>query len=600
MYRSILSGCSLVGLLAAVACAPVEDDSVDSAEVAATQAQLDKLMDVNDVSILFPRVKGKLLPDVPVTETLWKQTNFNEVMTEAKKAKITEDVLSGVLTSRAVYKPVGLRFDPCAPGLSPAALAASPAGPGNCLIQFRMILQPLDATGTDVDVATHLVFTLGAVPRGDLAKNPVIATASKLLLDIKKASSAAGAPTSGKALGPHPGLATGNPGVVAAVNAFITTMTTLPSSRGIAFMGLEGTPEPWRFIAGTVGRDGKWTVAKVPRMGAATHQDLNFISGSGPDLETDGFARSTSPVLRGTTTLEARNAVFDVENTNVTHFFNAACVSCHTSSSAIIDNRIGDDNFSKRMPVPKGITGYVLNANAQTGGPNVYNTRNFGYFNGKPTVSGRTAAETVEVVDFMNVEVNPAKDKDGSVLHGPGRDCSKLEIAKAVFLCTRDGTGGDCFAKCGAAATPDGASPSPAPAVAECTVGGSDPQDKTTNIRDANNKVISMINNGTKLTLDGTTVTLNNVARKGMKVSGWISRANVKPCVAPGATFPNCRMLAGATPITIASDSNAIFGTVTGDARVRELEVLDRKDPHLAAGLMKVEIAGSVAVNFCK
>jgi hypothetical protein len=585
-------------MMAAVACAPVGDDgSVETDESAATRAQLDKLLDVNDVSILFPVVRGKVLPDVPMTETLWKQSHFNEVMAEAKKAKITDDVLSGVLTNRALYKAVGFRFDPCAPGLSQTALAASPAGKDNCLIQFRIIVQPFDSSGSDVDVAVHLVYTLGAVPRAQLATNAIITTASSLLIDIKKASAAAGGATAGKALGPHPGLATGNASVVAAVNAFITKMTTLPSSRGIAFMGLDGVPEPWRFIAGTVGNDGKWTVGKVPRLGNATHQDLNFISGNGPDLETDGFARSTSPLLQGTTTLEARNAVFDVENTHLTHFFNAACVSCHTSSSSIIDNRLGDDNFSRRMPVPKGITGYVLNANAQTGGPGVYNTRNFGYFNGKPTVSGRTAAETVEVVDFMNLEVNPAKDKDGSVLHGPGRDCSKLEVAKAVFQCTRDGLAGDCFAKCGPAPTPEGDSPSPPPQAAVCTV--KDTFDESTTIRDATGKAISTIKNGTKLALDGTTVTLNSVVRKGIKVSGWVSKASVTSCVAPGATFPNCRMLTGAAPIAIASDSNAAFGTLTKDARVKQL-VVDPKDPKLAAGLIKVEIGGSVADSLCK
>jgi hypothetical protein len=64
----------------------------------------------------------------------------------------------------------------------------------------------------------------------------------------------------------------------------------------------------------------------------------------------------------------------------------------------------GAQELAGRAEVPKGITGFVARNDAQT---NLYDTRDFGYLQRKPTVSGRAVNESVEVVDFLNAKLNP-------------------------------------------------------------------------------------------------------------------------------------------------------------------------------------------------
>src|SRR5262249_18264410 len=79
-----------------------------------------------------------------------------------------------------------------------------------------------------------------------------------------------------------------------------------------------------------------------------------------------------------------------------------------------------------------------------------------GYFFDKPSVSGRTAAETVAVVQWTNQNLRAP----GSNLNGPGRDCSKVDVA--VFKCFRDGKT-NCLDQCGSPPQPTEAVPTIAP-----------------------------------------------------------------------------------------------------------------------------------------
>jgi hypothetical protein len=548
---SLISFSCIAGLAALAACSSSGSD-VKSDESKATEAQLNALFDVNDVSILFPIVtsdgggqsgsdggvagsdggvagsdggvagsdggvagsngvagfgsgggvagfgsgggpggpsSARAFPDIEMSESLWKATHHQQVMAKASEIGIT------TLPALGSFRPVGVRFDPCAPGFTQEARDAQP-GPakGLCLIQFRLIVQPIDASDRlgSQDVAAHLVFTLGASPIEQLAQNPIVLNATRLLENVKNESKRAGADTAGKALGVHPGLATGDAGVANAVKELVTACTEracgdapAPANRSIAFMGLKGIPEPWTFLAGQVNpADDTWTNVPAPRLQGATSQDLDFITGRGPvtprpDGATQGtfVERSTTPLLDGDRSTRARTAAFQVENAKDTHFFNADCVSCHTLSSQITGSGIGgflkDDGtldpqgaeeLKARMEVPKGITGYVARNDTQTF---VYNTRNFGYFGSAPTVSTRTVTETVEVVDFLNTKVKPTPTSadDPTLLHGPGPDCSGTDangvpVDVKVFLCMRDGKT-DCFSVCKPAPAPE---PAPAPA----------------------------------------------------------------------------------------------------------------------------------------
>ena len=85
-----------------------------------------------------------------------------------------------------------------------------------------------------------------------------------------------------------------------------------------------------------------------------------------------------------------------------------------------------------------------------------------GYFAGKPTVSFRTANETVGIVQFMNLEIVP-KEKNVARLNGPGRDCTSKD--DEVFNCFLSGGGDKCVDVCGALAkdVPDTSPPPPPP-----------------------------------------------------------------------------------------------------------------------------------------
>jgi hypothetical protein len=436
---------ALLGLTVAsivLACS-AEDDSSESEEAAATSSELGKLFDVNDVSILFPLKNGKPSPAIKVSEgELWTAQNFKEVTDFAKKDAGISDGTKPTLTQRDVWHVMALRFDPCAPGFSTGALAA--VG-GKCIIQLRLIVQPV--VTTDRDFTAHLVFSLGQVDKADLPNSPVIKKATELLGKIKAASgtTAAGASmTAGVPLGVHPGLKKDGSGPVeAAVRELITTFTAR-SQRAIAFMGLEnGGPEPWNFFAGQVDASGAWKQLPIGPLKGAAVQKLDFLTGKDP-LNPPGM---TSPLFAAGGASNAAIA-FKVEHSQDQHFFNTDCVSCHTSSARIHQLRLPPTG---KQPAVANITGYVTKEEAQD---SRWNVRNFGYFIGKPTVSGRTVAETVDVVEFFNREVinkdGAIKDK-GKAIFGVGPDCTDAD--EKVWTCFRDGQA-SCLKSCKTAPQP--------------------------------------------------------------------------------------------------------------------------------------------------
>jgi hypothetical protein len=436
-------------ILASVVACGTADDDASSDNAAVTQGQIDSAFDVDDVSILFPlkgkapypeiRVSGIAAPgqdQAPADQQLWSLDLWNQVLAEAKKRGIASGVggNNDFFSLRGLWHIVGLRFDPCAPGFDDAVLN-SPQVPaeqrGKCIIQLRLIAQPFTDSTSSSDFTAHLVYNLGAVPKSQLATNQVVQGATKMLGQIKDASTRARASTAGHTLGVHPGLAaeskSGGSEIAGLVTTLIKTFANSPS-RAIAFMGLQnGGPEPWTFFAGSVA-NGVFTPTPLPTHGQM-QQTLSFLDPNGPVLQRSQFPVSTATLFNADAdklTADQRALAFKVENPKQQHFFNTDCISCHSSSSRISDLGLGDKaEISARLPVPANITGYVAKTESQD---DVWNVRNFGYFGQQPTVSGRTAAETVAVVQWLNQNVRAP----GAGINGPGRDCSGVDAAAAV------------------------------------------------------------------------------------------------------------------------------------------------------------------------
>lgn len=422
----------------------------------------------------------KPTPAIAVSDgDLWSADNFQRVMAHAASLGIFTDPEA---TAREHWHVVGVRFDPCAPGLSDKAIRDV----GVCVPQLRLIAQPLDPFATTIDAATHLVFDLGvetlASAGGDpeqlrarITTNPVVLQAVDKLRAIKRASVRAGATTAGKPLGVHPGLVAAPDEVGKLVRDLVMTLPKQPSA--IAFMGLSGPSLPWVFFSGKVSQ-GTWTPVTAPvfrdtQTAQQNAQTFNpFASGGAvtpagrPELSTTplfvtpvpffddadaGIASSGdaggAPTPPPSPPPLDKRLAFDVENPAIAHFFNTDCVSCHTSSSRTHALGIGDgDEIAARPPAPKNVTGYVRKEEAQDSD---WNVRNFGYVFSKPSVSGRALTETIDVVVFVNQRIVRAHETgavpNSPLLAGPGPDCTARETD--VWRCFRDGFS-DCLARC--------------------------------------------------------------------------------------------------------------------------------------------------------
>lgn len=463
----------MVGIAAstALACGRPSED-VGSDDEAATKSEIESAFDVNDVSILFPthdtadgkvpfpqiRVSGVAEPGADMAapdQQLLSGDVFKQVIAEAKKDRLAPDESGGddFFANRGLWQIAALRFDPCAPGFSKTAqeaakAAAGSSGPAKCIIQFRLIAQPFTHNSGGSDYAAHLTYNLGTEELSNLGANPVVQNATKLLAAIKAASAKAGANTSGQPLGVHPGLEAemnaGGKQVSALVTQLVKSLATGPS-RAVAFMGLEnGGPEPWTFFAGQI-VNGKYVILPGPAHGQ-TAQTLSFLDPGGPVMQKSKNPVNTAPLFASKPSAADKKLAFEVEDTRVSHFFNTDCISCHTSSQRIFNVKgMGDGpEVSSRAPVPANITGYVRKAEAQD---NNWNVHNFGYFNGKPTVGGRTVTETVDIVSWINKNVVVPS----AGLEGAGRDCSAVDVE--TFRCFRDGKT-NCLSKCAAPPKP--------------------------------------------------------------------------------------------------------------------------------------------------
>lgn len=438
-----------------------------------------ELLDANDVSILVPL---SLVDQFPASAFL-KNEQFQKAIAngQGQGPNNLSQLDFSIVKDLPNWKVVSMRYDPCAPGAHAAEAfsnqkegdpgAEAPGRDLFCKAQVRLIIQPV-INGGDLDFTMHLVYGLEK-------SEAALATQVQGLIAIKRASTAAGAPTTGRALSVHPGLSlpsNKNGPVVAAFKEFISKHCSADRLASIAVMGLaNGGPEPWTFYANRVQDgvviDGATPIPTVdtPSSTAARFQAVAFV---GPQrvigqpsqsvtfpfvteedltaqpklisLQRDPILlRSTSVIMNSTQVENApnsRNKVFDdqsiveldtkkleilhsIDNPELNHFFSIDCVSCHTSANLMLRRHdvivqtpslAGQGELQRivsgqpnRFVTPKGTTSYVSAAarqdQASFGRP--WSLRNFGYFQGKPSVAFRTATETGEVLREIHGEM---------------------------------------------------------------------------------------------------------------------------------------------------------------------------------------------------
>jgi hypothetical protein len=383
--------------------------------------------------------------DAPQPARLWSDTDFQSFLRIAENpavqvagANLPLELPSEVKNINAWFI-AGIRIDPGAPGLSKEIIDQLGQQP-----QIRFIVQPVTRlAGNKVrvhDIAGHLIFSFsttvpdapavaGCLPRSK-PEMPAFQTVVRDIVALRDQLAAgqfggAKIATAGRPLSVHPGLT----GVSArsfrdAVKRMLEKNLAPQRLTSMAIMGLN-EPEPWIFIA----------MQKVPAGGR-----LLFVQVPGPTLDGRQVAQMLSfrgaqrvipaPVTNNQNPITCRHAAFQnpplpgserkgvatadffdrqaveartreivdiIADPKKSDFFNTDCISCHT------DTRQGMDRI-------KNFT--VADVDPQVLPKENWNVRNFGWFPSffRPgvvdaTVTRRTAAETAEVVEFINKEL---------------------------------------------------------------------------------------------------------------------------------------------------------------------------------------------------
>lgn len=414
-------------------------------------------LDVNDVSWLWPAPQQEIdlasligMSDLKSSagEDVWSDSQFADLLKVVKNRQTEVDgsvvEFGDDLKQKRNWHIAGMRVDPSAPGCS-----SSIRGAFGGATQIRLIVQPISRRGRSVevhDVAVHLVYewTKGVDEKkrslpDDQKFREIIADLDRL----KTTSTSGGAPTGGKPLGIHPGLAKKVPGLNADAKAFLSKHLENQKLSAIALMGLQSGVEPWIFLALTRLPDGHFGPIPVPIPSAAP-QMLDFRSGG--EVAPEPIVNNRSPITpqrmvpegerRGVSTAvlfgrrfslpnmnanavigkdSSGNVVFDpivrnkdipdvIANPLTSHFFNTDCVSCHTETARRINLNLTQGNLAFRVngQPPRIQSGRVPTRS--------WNVRNFGWFppsffigggDVRATVTQRTANETAEVVEFI-------------------------------------------------------------------------------------------------------------------------------------------------------------------------------------------------------
>lgn len=412
------------------------------------------LLDMNDVSWLWPAPQNAADLDRVLSissiqakdgSDVWSDDQFQDLIatieSDASKLGESQIGLRDSFRNKETWKIAAMRVDPTAPGGHVSVVDAFGSSP-----QIRLVLQPVDVSGEAVvvhDVAVHLVFAYTVADATSSRKVPdreAFTSILKELDGLKAMSEMAGATTTGKPLGVHPGLKANFDGLSQAIKDFLASHLASEKLSAMAVMGLDrALPEPWMFLALGKSRQPPGRFGPVPFLPVQVI-DFRSMSVSPPPVVNNRSpidSRFVVPVneRRGVATAvlfnrdvalddfaklgtDGSSEVFDSEwrnrdiadvvaNPITSHFFNTDCVSCHTETRRRIALDVDAGPFAFRVgsQVP-AIDEDVLPKHD-------WNVRNFGWFpphraiGGGPmvaTATQRTANETAEVVSFIAEE----------------------------------------------------------------------------------------------------------------------------------------------------------------------------------------------------
>lgn len=395
-------------------------------------------------------------------DKVWSDESFEDLLSAidggASAVRVTDTLkreigLNDAFRKRATWKIAAMRIDPSAPGGSDELIEQFGEAP-----QIRLIVQPVtirDNKAVVHDVAVHLVFSYLKGMEGSkrIPDREKFKTIVNDILALKKQCGGSGVKTAGAMLGVHPGLVDNSvPELTKSVESFLGKHLTPPHLTAMAIMGLQH-PEPWIFVAlfrqAPTERFRPLPIPVFTNPNAEpaerfkTAQMLNFRESpnvmpvpqtnnrnpitsdlavplakrrgvSAAPLFADAFGTTRGkPAVVGTD--ESGDSVVDSElknadipdfiaNPTVAHFFNTDCVSCHVESQRRFALNTAASKFAFKWP--EGVS--TLDPAVAQAPP--WNVRNLGWFPdffGKPTaatISQRTANETAEVVEFINLK----------------------------------------------------------------------------------------------------------------------------------------------------------------------------------------------------
>lgn len=443
VWRLLLLSLTLVaaGLVIAV---------VTRAETVAAQT-VSKPLSANDLTILFPPPQNAtdmanlialsdLAGPAGSPQRLWSDEDFARFLANAENPERPGAPDSGVgrialpdgVKNIKAWFVAGIRIDPGAPGLSNDIIAQFGRQP-----QIRLIVQPV-TNGPDGfkvhDIAGHLIFSFTLSPPDPPLNGCAPFPRSKpddeafkaIIRDVAALRDQLAAGTFGGVkvvtagdMNVHPGLrgASAKPFRIA-LKAMLEKHLSPQRLQTMAVMGTR-PPEPWIFVSMLkVPQAGLITVPGPTLDGMHVAQMLSFSGTkqvvpqpstnnqnpitcrhaslqSPPQPTADRRGVSTSAFLDAKADDSRINEIVKIiADPKQSHFFNTDCVSCHTETAQPLARKV------KNFTVP-GVSNAVWPKEN-------WNVRNFGWFPSflhggvAPTITRRTAAETADVVSFVN------------------------------------------------------------------------------------------------------------------------------------------------------------------------------------------------------
>lgn len=372
-----------------------------SASATPNNSQTPAMLDMNDVSVLFPLPQPADWNTLPQAATVGAH---GELLPRAFVERLPT-LLQGVKNSNlyADIYAMGFRIDPCFTEGPP---------PVRCQPQIRMVWQPLlkvDDTTSTIDVTLHTFYQLTEQEFAALVRE---------LRNLK----ASVVPSTGNTpLSVNPILQNEGPRGEYRKKLFeiLYSFTGRTRLTRITFMPLFGRETVW-FFGGVDIRDGEFTSIRIPRLkdGENTLQQFaNVILPDPTSFKGGIFPAPQDPenlnvLLTDSSKLTSENeeeivsavrAAFRFENPQLHNPGTVDCVSCHAAQPAKAWALRQYPSLNLEQMLAQNIYRNADN-NLQNPSPLLDRTnvvRIFGYFTEKPFVAQRVINESSEVVNYI-------------------------------------------------------------------------------------------------------------------------------------------------------------------------------------------------------